>query len=39
MYEKVNPNLNFVEREKEIIEFWKKNEIFEKSVEKNEGKE
>ena len=37
MYEKVNPNLNFVEREKEIIEFWKKNKIFEKSVEKNEG--
>ena len=37
MYEKVNPNLNFVEREKEVIEFWKENKIFEKSVEKNEG--
>lgn len=40
MYEKVNPNLNFVEREKQVIDFWKKNEVFEKSVEKNEkGKE
>ena len=24
MYEKVSTDLNFVEREKEVIEFWKK---------------
>ncbi len=39
MYQKVDTSLNFVEREKEIIEFWKQNGIFEKSVEKNEGGE
>ena len=39
MYKKVDTSLNFVEREKEIIAFWKQNRIFEKSVEKNEGGE
>ncbi len=39
MYKKVDTSLNFVEREKEIIDFWKQNEIFEKSVKKNEGGE
>lgn len=38
MYKPVDSNLNFVEREKEVLEFWKQNEIFKKSVEKNEGK-
>ncbi len=33
MYDKVSPNLNFVEREKEIEKFWKENKIFEKSIE------
>ena len=37
MYKKVDTSLNFVEREKEIIEFWKQNKVFEKSIEKNEG--
>ncbi len=37
MYKPVDSNLNFVEREKEILEFWKQNNIFEKSVAKNEG--
>lgn len=32
MYEKVETNLNFVEREKKIEQFWKENHIFEKSV-------
>ena len=32
MYKKVDTSLNFVEREKEIIAFWKENDIFEKSV-------
>ena len=39
MYKKVDTSLNFVEREKEVIEFWKKNDIFEKSISKNEGGE
>ncbi|MDE6058606.1 MAG: isoleucine--tRNA ligase [Clostridia bacterium] len=39
MYKKVDTSLNFVEREKEIIELWKKNKVFEKSVEKNAGGE
>lgn len=32
MYEKVPTNLNAVEREKKIEEFWRENHIFEKSV-------
>jgi len=38
MYKSVESNLNFVEREKEVLSFWKQNDIFEKSVKKNEGK-
>ncbi len=37
MYKKVDTSLNFVEREKEIVEFWKENRVFENSIEKNEG--
>ena len=37
MYKKVSTNLDFVEREKEVIEFWKKNEIFKKSIKNREG--
>ncbi len=37
MYQKVDTSLNFVEREKEIVAFWKENQVFEKSIEKNEG--
>ena len=33
MYEKVSTELNFVQREKEVLEFWKQNQIFEKSME------
>ena len=36
MYKKVDTTMNFVEREKEIVEFWKQNGIFEKSVDRNE---
>ncbi len=39
MYKKVDTSLDFVEREKEVIAFWKENNIFEKSVEKNAGGE
>ena len=34
MYDKVLTNLDFVEREKEILSFWKDNKIFEKSIER-----
>ena len=33
MYDKVSTDLSFVDREKEVVEFWKKNNIFEKSME------
>ena len=37
MYKKVPTTLNFVEREKETLKFWKDNQIFEKSVELRKG--
>ena len=37
MYKKVDSSLNFLDREKEILEFWKENEIFLKNQERNEG--
>ena len=37
MYKKVSTDLNFVEREKEVIDFWNKNEIFKKSIKNREG--
>ena len=33
MYQKVSPNLNFVEREKQTEKFWKDEDIFAKSME------
>ena len=33
MYEKVSTNLNFVEREKKVEQFWKDHDIFRKSME------
>lgn len=40
MYKKVSTDLNFVQREKEIKEFWDKNEIFKKSISNRaDGKE
>ena len=33
VYEKVSPELNFVDREKQVEKFWKENDIFEKSIE------
>ena len=32
MYKKVDTNLNFVQREKEVEHFWEENNIFEKSI-------
>ena len=33
MYNKVDTNMNFVEREKETEKFWRENDIFKKSME------
>ncbi|MBR6940985.1 MAG: class I tRNA ligase family protein, partial [Clostridia bacterium] len=37
MYEKVSSNFDFVTREKAVLDFWKKNDIFEKSMKIREG--
>ncbi len=37
MFEKVSPNLDFLTREKEVLDFWKKNDIFQKSIDQREG--
>ena len=40
MYNKVTTDMNFCSREKDIIEFWKKNQVFEKSlVQNNDSKD
>ncbi len=39
MYNKVSTELSFVDREKAIVEFWKDNDIFKKSIENREGSE
>ena len=31
-YDKVTTDLNFVEREKEVEQFWKDRDIFKKSI-------
>ena len=33
VYEKVSPDMKFVEREKEVEKFWKDNDVFQKSIE------
>ena len=37
MYSKVDTNLNFVDREKEVLDFWKKNNIAQKAIDQREG--
>ena len=37
MYQKVSTNLNSVEREKEVLKFWKDNDIFKKTFTQREG--
>jgi len=39
MYKKVDTKLDFVAREKEILQFWEDNNVFEKSKEQSKGKE
>ena len=38
MYQKVDTNLNFVEREKKTEKFWEENQVFEKSMKEREGR-
>ena len=37
MYQKVDTNLNFVDREKEVLQFWKENDIAQKAIDQREG--
>ncbi len=37
VYRKVDTSLDFVKREKEVLDFWNQNRIFEKSMEEREG--
>ena len=37
MYDKVSTDLKFVDREREVLSFWKENHVFEKSVELRKG--
>ncbi|MBQ8986628.1 MAG: class I tRNA ligase family protein, partial [Lachnospiraceae bacterium] len=37
MYKKVNPDLNFVDREHNTLKVWQDNQIFEQSVKEREG--
>ncbi|MDE7313277.1 MAG: isoleucine--tRNA ligase [Eubacterium sp.] len=39
MYSKVDTNMNFVEREHKIIDFWKKKEVFRTSMDARKGAE
>ena len=39
MYKKVDTSLNFVEREKQVVEYWNENKIFEASMQATEGNE
>ena len=39
MYDKVSTDLSFVDREKDIVNFWKKNDIFKKSIENRKSGE
>lgn len=39
MYKKVSTDLSFVDREKQVVDFWKENDIFKKSIENREGSE
>ncbi len=36
MYNKVTTDMNFCSREKEVLDFWKQNEVFKKSLKENE---
>ncbi len=37
MFQKVSTDLDFLTREKEVLAFWKKNDVFKKSIYRREG--
>lgn len=37
MYKKVDTTLNFIDREKEILTYWREHDIFARSMQANEG--
>ncbi len=37
LYKKVDTNLNFVENENKVLDMWKENDVFKKSIEEREG--
>ena len=39
MFEKVSTSMDFLAREKEVLKFWKENEIFKKSVDLRKGQD
>ncbi len=39
MYSKVPTSMNFVDREKETLNFWQENKVFEKQLEESRGRE
>ncbi len=39
MYKKVDTKLDFIKNELDVLKFWQDNQIFEKTMEKNKGKE
>ena len=39
MYRKVSTDMNFVDREKSVLEFWKQNDIIKKSFHHRDGAE
>ncbi len=39
MYNPIDTHLNFVDREKQVLEFWNEHDVFTKSIDKNVGGE
>ncbi|MCL2575156.1 MAG: isoleucine--tRNA ligase [Defluviitaleaceae bacterium] len=39
MYKKVNADLNFAERERQVLDFWRENKVFEQAIKNTQGKE
>ena len=37
MFQKVDPSFDFLSREQAVLDFWKKNNIFQKSIDQREG--
>ena len=37
LYQKVDTNLNFVDREKDVLKFWKEHDIAQKAIDQREG--